>query len=416
MSSATRCDSCNVVISEVLAFIQNKMEVMDQLSLIQICVSAFTAEDIIEAKNLLFSCVKSSKKKSQRKRDGKSRRDLEDIVGLFQELDPDDFPVFVVQNINKLPAVHWDHIDVSRFLKEILVLQKEVASIKQNYASMEELNALKNDLENMKIASIVNNFELTNVNTLRRGGSKMMGLADNYDSGPIGLLHIPDSVHAPSGSEEASVDRPTTKPGSSTMGTQLTCREINGMPADGIPNDLIGADAEGTSKPKTLSTPVRSIANSVGKSVPTPSQRKSFAQLACEEGEWKDKQPSEEWKMVQRKRHRNRLVTANGEAMMETESKFKAADITVPLFINNVHKCTSAEDISSYILRKTNITVSLEKIKPKQVREYDAYKVMVPRTKLPVFMDPKLWPDGISFRRFVSLFRRDAGVASALTK
>ncbi|KOB68677.1 Uncharacterized protein OBRU01_18059 [Operophtera brumata] len=178
----------------------------------------------------------------------------------------------------------------------MLVLQKEVSSINQNCASMDEFNALKNDLENIKTASIVNNFEMTNVNTLRRDGSKMMDSVNNYDSGPLGLLHIPDSVEAPTVSEAGSVTRPVAKPGIGTSGAQPTNRDINGTPVDKIHMDLMGVDDE------------------AGNSVAIPLQCKSFAQLASEEGEWKDKQPSDEWKMVQRKRYRNRLETSSGEA------------------------------------------------------------------------------------------------------
>lgn len=40
-----KCTNCNVVISEVVACIRNRHDVMDNESLIRICVSAFTEED-----------------------------------------------------------------------------------------------------------------------------------------------------------------------------------------------------------------------------------------------------------------------------------------------------------------------------------------------------------------------------------
>ncbi|CAG9557752.1 unnamed protein product [Danaus chrysippus] len=45
-----KCANCNVVISEVLAFIRNKHDVMDNESLVRICQSAFSEEEIDEAK------------------------------------------------------------------------------------------------------------------------------------------------------------------------------------------------------------------------------------------------------------------------------------------------------------------------------------------------------------------------------
>lgn len=42
----------------------------------------------------------------------------------------------------------------------------------------------------------------------------------------------------------------------------------------------------------------------------------------------------------------------------------------------------------------------------KQNKDYDAYKMFVPRHKLTLFMDDKIWPEGISFRRFIDFERR----------
>lgn len=41
-------------------------------------------------------------------------------------------------------------------------------------------------------------------------------------------------------------------------------------------------------------------------------------------------------------------------------------------------KGTLAQDISSYILQKMDIQISIEKIVPKIEREYDVYKISVP--------------------------------------
>ncbi|CAG9573767.1 unnamed protein product [Danaus chrysippus] len=57
-----KCANCNVVISEVLAFIRNKHDVMDNESLVRICQSAFSEEEIDEAKKKLFTSVKTKQK------------------------------------------------------------------------------------------------------------------------------------------------------------------------------------------------------------------------------------------------------------------------------------------------------------------------------------------------------------------
>lgn len=85
----------------------------------------------------------------------------------------------------------------------------------------------------------------------------------------------------------------------------------------------------------------------------------------------------------------------------EAEGKFRAADRKVPIFISNVHIDTSEKDITEYILKKTQIPVKLEKIAMKIQDSHNAYKFFVEESKINMFLDDKLWPRGIIFRRFV---------------
>lgn len=132
VSNRIKCVNCNIVICEVLAFIQNKLDVMDEQSLLQICESAFSAIDIKVAKSLLFESL--SKRPTTRKREGKALRDLEDIICLFKETDPEEIPIFVARKLEKLPPVSFDHIDVTALLKRIVLLEKNIQDFQQHYA------------------------------------------------------------------------------------------------------------------------------------------------------------------------------------------------------------------------------------------------------------------------------------------
>lgn len=81
--------------------------------------------------------------------------------------------------------------------------------------------------------------------------------------------------------------------------------------------------------------------------------------------------------------------------------QFRAADTKVPLFISNVHKDVSDQDIINYIYEKTQERVTLSKIVMKHEKDYNAYKVFVTKYKIDTFLNDKLWPSGVSFRRFV---------------
>lgn len=100
-----KCAKCNIVICELLSFIQNKIDVIVNTNLISICESTFSEDEIKNAKTLLFESIKSSQKKVNRRNDGKKQRDLEDIITAFKVLDPEDIPIFVARDLHKLPPV-----------------------------------------------------------------------------------------------------------------------------------------------------------------------------------------------------------------------------------------------------------------------------------------------------------------------
>lgn len=121
MTSIVKCASCNIVICEILSFIQNKLDVMDVQSLIRICSTAFSAVEVEKAKCLLFESIPSVTRKIVRRRDNKSLKDLEDIISLFQNTDPEIIPIFVAKELQKLPPATFDHVDVTRLLKDIII-------------------------------------------------------------------------------------------------------------------------------------------------------------------------------------------------------------------------------------------------------------------------------------------------------
>lgn len=77
----------------------------------------------------------------------------------MSQLDTEELPVFVARNLYKLPPVTFDHVDVTRLLKDIVILQQEMIDIKQSYARKEELCSLKTDFADLKIEANKNESE-----------------------------------------------------------------------------------------------------------------------------------------------------------------------------------------------------------------------------------------------------------------
>lgn len=359
-----KCITCNIVINELLCFIQNKMNVMDEKSLVLLSMSAFSKTEISAAKDLLFASINTSIPNVSRRVD-KEKKELQDIIRVFKNIEPDNTPTFVAKELHKLPALSFEHVDVSRVLKDIILLQSEVKTIKESYITIDDLKDIKAMIHNMKYASLINSDpSLLNVNK-KRGGCLL------EDSGPFGILNL-SSTH-------------TAKPNETHSGDE--CDRSN---------RFVNEEQSSVSASHT-------VANIESDEFV---KNKSFKEALLHSNEIKpvesNKCNNESWKLVEsKKRNKNRRETVRGKAIIRPCDKFKPANLKTPLFVSNVHKETSESDIIEYILSKTKESVSLQKIKMKTERSYNCYKIIVPKHKISVFLDDELWPDGITCRHFL---------------
>ncbi|KAF9823311.1 hypothetical protein SFRURICE_019120 [Spodoptera frugiperda] len=140
-----------LIANELLAFIQHAIDTMDEVSILQICKSNFKEEDISSGKRLLFQCLGKLDEMPARRRDG-TEKSVQDIITLLKVTDPDDVPAFVAKDLHKLPPVTFDHVDVTRLLKDIISLKTSLAEVQSKLMSSEntigelraELLALRN--------------------------------------------------------------------------------------------------------------------------------------------------------------------------------------------------------------------------------------------------------------------------------
>lgn len=410
-TNIVKCASCNVVINEALAFICNKLDVMDEQSIARICVSAFSESEILTAKNLLFESVSTTKPKKIRKRQGKSLRDIDDIICLLKETDPEEIPIFVAKDLQKLPPVLFDHVDVTKLLKDLLKMRSEIDRIAEEYATVNLVKDLAVEIDALKNASIVNNVS-RNVN-IRRGACALSSF--EHESGPMGL--------SPMCYENKSVEKqPTTNPLKrqtnilSDAGSAVKTPRVIGTVTASPTSDRSSADRALSKAMVSHATLPTSTVNCVYSSERPAHQqscaetRKSFS-VVVQDGlakpQSKSQKSDEKWTLVQRKKNRlrNRFVGNTGTAIVPSDNNFKAASTLVPIYVYNVSKETSENDIKSYLLKKTSLEIKLEKINMKSNRNYNGFIVFVPKQKYGMFMTEDFWPDGVLYRRFVDYNR-----------
>lgn len=396
------------MINEVLSYMQNKADIMDEESLVRICSSAFSVEEIDQAKSLLFGCV--NKPKTTRKGQGKMSRDLNDIITLIKATDPEELPLFVSRELHKLPPTTFDHVDVTRLLRDIIAVQKELRMIQEKYASevqyatVSEVEQLKFEIETLKKASAAassneGNNE-PNVN-YKRGAFCVRDSYDYCNSGPIGMTHSANqsmtsnrSFTPPERSTTKQVSSPPV-PLPSLSYASITERKSASLAPSPVSESVVRHHHHNTD------TTV-SAAAAAGQLISTPQyapkKSSSLSKIGEEEEDGKG-----EWIRVERRKKRSfntRFTGRRGKASVDENSKFKAAVNNIPLYIYNVSTETTAAHISDYIMERTKVAVTPEKICMREMKGYDSYKILVPRHRLFLFENDDLWPHDIFFRRY----------------
>lgn len=470
-SNIVKCNNCNIVISEVLCFVQNKIEVMDNESLVQLCIGGFKEEDITTAKVLLQQSIPTTKRIVQRKSKGKASRNVGDIINIMKSVDPELIPIFVARELSKLPPITFDHIDVTRLLKDILVLKTDMEYVKNNYVTKANFEKLENSIYTMKKVSL--SSEQNNINIKR--GAWISNSEYLCNSGPMGLMQDCNNLELKErveGNNIQLLERAMTAEHLSNNCN--TVQEVQGQLNQSIPfcpSDKVYIGSPGPCNDRhTVVSDIRTDTNSevrletqahkdisfphnchredsdigrfmrveAGTVVSNNQLNQSIAtqvsHLSCNnegdnlivshcEGQHtyadtvKSKDSGRDWTKIKYKRKiKNRFLAQKGKGLTDSAGSFRAAETTIPFYIYNVDKGAKTKDIENYIYEKTQVSVQLNKIFMKQSKGYEAYKFDIPYRKLSVFMDENMWPDGVAFRRYVYFKKTDRNNAILVKK
>uniref|UniRef100_A0A2A4JA45 Mutant cadherin n=1 Tax=Heliothis virescens TaxID=7102 RepID=A0A2A4JA45_HELVI len=321
---------------------------MDEDSIVKVCNSAFSSEDVDIAKTLLFKSVTTTIKKVTRRSQNKVFRDLEDIIMVFKNTDPENVPIFVAKDLNKLPPVTFDHIDVTRLMKDIIVLQSEIKQIKEEYATKELLENIKNHCNKSQSSDIKNSEER---------GASTLNAKNVLDDESICVF------------EQGCSYADLTK--------QISPRAVTPMRHGGNAVPLAEVQT------KTLNV------TAVQLPMNTHDVRQETPSCGNEEG----------WTLVKSRKKHSRFVGKKG-TNVDSTSKFKAADIKIPFLLYNVAKGVSSADIASYVKEKTQVDVVPELIEVKHSKEYASFKLYIPKQQIDLFEKDNIWPEGVFFRRY----------------
>ncbi|CAK1582499.1 unnamed protein product [Parnassius mnemosyne] len=386
-----------VVIHELLAFVQQKLDVMDQVSLEQILMTSFTEDEIIQAKKVLADLAVTQIRLITRHRDGRGKKDLQDIFRLFNETDPDDIPTFVARDLNKLPPVTFDHVDVTRLLKDITTLRADITDIRSKFEESERAaTELRNEVNMLRniIATFANSPPSQNVNTTR---------------GNRNSSHISPMIATPS--------RDTVCQRVDDRETRATSVVI-ASPSQPLTEPI------GTPPPKPTSKQGKTFADVARKSLqPAPScgRKRKNVEIKSVPVVTQDKIDKDGFTLVEKRRRSRPVCNQRRTAKINASTTLRVVEPTIQLYISRLDKSTSEEDVLRFVEERSRcriedpISLHLQRLESNRSTNFKSYVLQVPAKHKETFLAPDFWPSGIINRPYGSLLQTNiASISVAL--
>ncbi|XP_077979457.1 uncharacterized protein LOC144434821 [Glandiceps talaboti] len=354
---------CGVIINELMCFITNKVHVLPNDIIVELCIKNFEDSEIEKAKKTLFDFVGEGKFGRYKKRQGQHKKsnNLNDILNMIHETDPGDMPCFVAQDLSKLPPVDITHVDISTMLKEIRCLRYELTTMKEetskkiNLDIHDDLNSLRSEVTELK-EMFKHSGDNDNVNSINVTSSKSCQLR------VVGTA-VNENVTSP---DNESTSGPTAEP-LDDMGEVQPSHQHNKESFPQKCPSYVNVTASGS----TIQP--RAVARNDG----------SFT-------------------TVTRRRQRNRrLKPVIGSDPNKNDGMLQVVDSRPParVFVSRLQPHTSSQTVVNFIRSKTNIESKCERLKSKY-ESYASFVIEVPHAQLPELMNASVWPEGALVRRY----------------
>ncbi|XP_050559858.1 uncharacterized protein LOC126912312 [Spodoptera frugiperda] len=336
-----------LIANELLAFIQHAIDTMDEVSILQICKSNFKEEDISSGKRLLFQCLGKLDEMPARRRDG-TEKSVQDIITLLKVTDPDDVPAFVAKDLHKLPPVTFDHVDVTRLLKDIISLKTSLAEVQSKLMSSENtIGELRAELMALR-------------NTVAVSGSPKLCTDDaNICRG---------AANASVSSFESAKAQASPRAGAAVSHSA----------------ERLASPAQATTRVST-STPKRAYADIAAKGGKQVQQGEKPHVDLHQEVPKKNQNDKEGFTLVERKKKR-KPICRNQCATL--------------LYVSRLHDSTEVEEIVEFIKIKAKLHLKVEQLHSQHRVDFKSFVVRVPTEHLSTFMKEEFWPRGVVYRRF----------------
>lgn len=353
-----------IIINEFLTFVQNKIDKLDNLSIIQICATNFSENDIENGKSELFNALPESGRCLQRKGEDKSKKNIMDVLKVFKETEPSKQPIFVAQDLNKLPPVTFDHIDVTRLLKDLAYMKNEIESIRIDTISKSEMSLfetkIRSDLKDLQSSFCT---KKSPKGKGRKSDCSAGAFTDDTSRHP-GVPAQSGRAHTQAARTHASPSKQVSPP--ATAAEPLLPLEPVRTPSY---RDIAMTNM-------TTSQASQSQANSNRKST----HNDSFI-------------------LVERKKKRAKIKT-NMIGTAQKSTMLQVIDELSAVYVSRLRKSITTDNIKEYIRDMGQDCKEVELLQQNRDTDFNSFKITILREKQDVFLGTEFWPSGVKYRLF----------------
>ncbi|KAJ2947561.1 hypothetical protein O0L34_g17353 [Tuta absoluta] len=372
-------NATNVIINEFLTFVQNKIDSLDELSITQICASNFTEDEIESAKTILWKAVPCETRNIVRKGEDKTKKNIKDCIKLLKDTDPINHPTFVAKDLNRLPPVTFDHIDVTRLLKDMTHLKKEVQKLHTDVVSKTEFSDIYTELESLRMLLNRNVPHSSNHNRARKAASKQP--TDHHNDTQT-QSEIPSGDRLPRKSAAARTHSTPTAPAPPYQ---------RGTGSDGGGNSVCDAngpedhDAHSHNKPMYRDMVIQNQSGQNRLSAPRMRNDPSLT----------DK---DEYTLVSyKKKGKPRNMRGTLDSSIST---LQVVEETSFIYVSRLKKECNEDSITKHISAMGENCISVELLKQYEDKGFNSFKVEVLRSNVNKFLTAQFWPKGLVYRPF----------------
>jgi hypothetical protein len=368
--NATTDDS--LVRNEVLAFVTQKLNYMPPDTIVQLCTSFYSEDELCDASSKLFSLCADENDPTQRYRkrkgENKKKTTMEDIISLVQKKNNMLNVTFCAVDLMKLPPISFNNLDVSLLLAQIEANKVEMELMKRSVSTMNDAVTAQSAVCEDLVTSVKTLMERDSVESQTR---KAVNDNDNDDTPAIGDKMVSSAI-----STNSSKGIPAPRIDDSSVKESSEVEELSNEEGEmSISDEEMAALYSQVVRKKPRFSPVPNVRNVTLKSqtgrVPQPTLLAN-----------KNTRPGKS----------GIIGKGVNTGIRAIKKKSRYANVFATRFHPGVNEVKVKDFLDSRLKLETSVTCV------KVTEWYSSFHITCACEDPSVFMDDSLWPEGVFVR------------------